>query len=45
MTEKRMLIVDSDLVEKIDQNRGEMSRTEFLRFLIDSQTKNFVTQP
>jgi len=37
MTEKRMLIVDSELLEKIDQNRGDMSRTEFLKFLIDSQ--------
>jgi len=39
MTEKRMLIVDSELLEKIDQNRGDMSRTEFLKFLIDSQTR------
>lgn len=39
MTEKRMLIVDSELLEKIDQNRGDMSRTEFLKFLIDSHTE------
>jgi hypothetical protein len=31
-----MLIVDSDLVAKIDANRGDMSRGEFLRFLLYS---------
>jgi hypothetical protein len=37
MTEKRMLIVDSDLLEKIDKNRGDLTQTEFLRFLIEAQ--------
>jgi len=37
MTEKRMLIVDAELLRKIDENRGDMSRSEFLSFLIDSQ--------
>ncbi len=37
MADKRMLIVDSDLLDKIDANRGDMSQTEFLRFLLDSQ--------
>ena len=37
MSEKRMLIVDNDLLNKIDQNRGEMSRSEFIEFLINSQ--------
>ena len=37
MTEKRMLIVDSELVEKIDQNRGDMTQVQFINFLIDSQ--------
>jgi hypothetical protein len=37
MTDKRMLIVDSDLLAKIDANRGDMSQTEFLRFLLDNQ--------
>jgi hypothetical protein len=36
MAEKRMLIVDSELLAKIDANRGDMSQTEFLRFLIDN---------
>jgi hypothetical protein len=37
MTEKRMLIVDDELLRKIDDNRGEMSRIEFLNFLINNQ--------
>jgi metal-responsive CopG/Arc/MetJ family transcriptional regulator len=36
MPEKRMLIVDTDLLTKIDENRGDMSRSEFIDFLIDS---------
>jgi hypothetical protein len=36
MSEKRMLIVDAELVEKIDDNRGDLSRSEFVTFLIDS---------
>ncbi len=39
MAEKRMLIVDADVVQKVDENRGDMSRSEFLNFLIDSQLK------
>jgi hypothetical protein len=39
MSEKRMLIVDAELVKKIDDNRGDMSRSEFINFLIESQLK------
>ena len=39
MSEKRMLIVDAELVKKIEANRGDMSRAEFIDFLIDSQLK------
>ncbi len=39
MGEKRMLIVPVELVKKIDDNRGDMSQTEFIDFLIDSQLK------
>ena len=39
MSEKRMLIVDAELVKKIEDNRGDMSRSEFINFLIDSQLK------
>ena len=34
-----MLIVDAELVKKIEDNRGDMSRSEFINFLIDSQLK------
>lgn len=37
MTDKRMLIVDEEILTKIDQNRGDMSRAEFINFLINSQ--------
>ncbi len=37
MSEKRMLVVDSDLVKKIDENRGELSRSEFIDLLIEGQ--------
>lgn len=39
MPEKRMLIVSAELVRKIDENRGDMNREEFIEFLIDSQLK------
>ncbi len=37
MSEKRMLIVDSELLSKLDENHGEMSRVEFINFLINNQ--------
>jgi hypothetical protein len=37
MTEKRMLIVEDALLRKIDENRGEMSRNEFISYLIENQ--------
>ncbi len=37
MSEKRILIVDTELLARIDQNRGDMSRSEFIDFLINSQ--------
>ena len=39
MVEKRMLIVDADTARKIDDNRGDMSYSEFLEFLINNQLK------
>jgi len=39
MSEKRMLIVDADLVKKIDDNRGDMGRSDFINFLIENQFK------
>jgi hypothetical protein len=37
MSEKRMLIVDAELVKKVDDNRGDIGRSEFINFLIESQ--------
>jgi len=37
VAEKRMLIVDAEVARKIDENRGDMNRSEFLNFLIDNQ--------
>ena len=39
MADRRMLIVDAEVVRKVDENRGDMNRSEFLNFLIDSQLK------
>ena len=39
MADKRMLIVDADIARRIEENRGDMSYSEFLNFLIDSQLK------
>jgi len=39
MSEKRMLIVDAEIIRKIDENRGDMNRSDFINFLIDSCLK------
>ena len=39
MSERRMLIVNAELVTKIDENRGDMNIAEFINFLMDSQLK------
>ncbi len=39
MSDKRMLVVDAELVRNIDENRGDLSRSEFIEFLINSQLK------
>ncbi|MFC1897237.1 hypothetical protein ACFLX8_01505 [Chloroflexota bacterium] len=50
MPDKRMLIVNAEVVRRIDENRGDMNRTDFLNFLIDSCLKedsgkqNYITK-
>lgn len=50
MAEKRMLIIDAEVARKIDENRGDLSYSEFLNFLLDSLLKeevkneNYVTK-
>jgi hypothetical protein len=39
VAEKRMLIVDAEVARKIDENRGDMSYSEFVNFLIESRLK------
>jgi len=42
VSEKRMLIIDADIARKIDENRGDMKYSEFLKFLLDSQLEEKV---
>jgi len=50
MAEKRMLIVDAEVVRKVDENRGDMNRSDFINFLIDSclkedsEKQNYITK-
>jgi len=37
MSDKRMLIVPSEIVNKINENRGDLSQAEFIEFLIQDQ--------
>jgi hypothetical protein len=39
MSERRMLIVDAELVKRVDDNRGDMGQSEFINFLIETQLK------
>ena len=36
-----IMVIDKDVVRQIDENRGEMNRTEFANFLIHNQLKEF----
>ena len=36
MSDNKILVVPSDLAEKIDNNRGDLSRIEFIEALIDN---------
>ncbi len=37
MTEKRMLIVPAELVRRIDENRNDMSRSDFIEYIIENR--------
>ena len=39
MPDKRMLIIDAEVTRKIDENCGDMNRSDFINFLIDSFMK------
>ena len=36
MSDSKILVIPSDLAKKIDDNRGDMSRAEFIEALIDN---------
>jgi hypothetical protein len=39
-----VLVVKEDVVKQIDENRGEMNRSEFVNYLIQSQLKGYYSQ-
>ncbi len=39
MSDRRMLVLPAEIVKKIDDNRGDMSQSDFIGFLIDNQLK------
>jgi hypothetical protein len=39
-----IMVVKEDIVKQIDENRGEMNRTEFVNYLIQSQLKEQLNQ-
>lgn len=36
MTEREMVILEHDVIERVDMNRGDLSRSEFISFCIDN---------
>ena len=45
MTDKRMLIVPTELANTIDENRGDLSQAEFISFLIQNAFEEKVKEP
>ena len=45
MSEKRMLIVAAEVAMKIDKHRGDVDRSDFIDFLIDSCLKEDTAKP
>ncbi len=39
-----IMVVKEDVVKQIDENRGEMNRTEFVNYLIQCQLRDFSSQ-
>jgi hypothetical protein len=42
--EDLIMVVKEDIVKQIDENRGEMNRTEFVNYLIQCQIKEQLNQ-
>jgi len=45
MSDKRMLIVEAAVAQRVDENRGDMNRSEFINLLIDSCLKEDPEKP
>ena len=43
MADKRMLIVGAEVARKVDENRGDLSQSEFLDYLISKQLEEETT--
>jgi hypothetical protein len=39
-----IMVVKEDVVKQIDENRGEMNRTEFVNYLIQCQLRDFTSR-
>jgi hypothetical protein len=44
MSEKRMLIINAEIIKRIEENRGDLSFSEFLELLIDNKLKEEQTK-
>ncbi len=40
-----ILVLDSDVVRKVEEKRGNLSRSEFLKLLLDGQPKEDICTP
>ena len=40
MSDRRIMVLPTELVVKVDENRGDMSRAEFIDLLLDSHLGN-----
>ncbi len=40
MFDKRMMVLPAELVVRVDENRGDVSRAEFINLLLDNQLGN-----
>ena len=40
MSDKRMMVLPVELVDRVDENRGDVSRAEFINLLLDNHLGN-----
>ena len=44
MSDRRIVVLPAELVVKVDENRGDMSRAEFIDLLLDSHLGNEIEE-